>query len=115
MKELNKFTLISFGLGIAYSFYLVLYFFGAIGGQSAEEQIGGAIATVIVMPHMIVTILAMIFNGLGCFLNKQGFVLTGAILYIVAMLLMPVYFMFTILQGILSMIGYVRMRKGMMG
>lgn len=112
MKNKNKILLISFLLGLIYSLYLILYFSGVFGAGSSSEQAGAAIATVIVMPHMIVTILATIFNGLGCFLEKRGFALTGAILYAVAMALMPMYFMFVILQMILSFIGFTKLKKG---
>ncbi len=107
----NKLLLISFVLGMAYSIYLFAYFTGAIGSSEGSEQIGAALATAIIMPHMIVTVLATIFNGLGCFLNKRGFALVGAILYVIAMVLMPIYFMFVIIQMILSFIGFAKMRK----
>lgn len=110
MKK-NKCLLIAFFLGLIYSIYIISYFTGAIGSSEGAEQLGAGIATVIVMPHMIVTLLATIFNGLGCFLNKSGFALTGAILYAVAMVLFPVYFFFVIIQMILSFVGYAGIKK----
>ena len=112
MRGKNKFLFISFLLGFAYSLYLLLYFTGAIGSSEGANQAGAALATAIVMPHMVLTVLATIFNGLGCFLEKRGFALTGAILYAVAMVLMPIYFMFVVLQMILSFIGFAKLKNG---
>lgn len=98
-------------LGILYSVYIIVYFTGAIGTTSGSEQVGAAIATTIVLPHLICTVLATIFNALGYFLNKAGFALTGAILYAVAMVLFLPYFFFVIIQMILSFIGYSGVHK----
>ena len=95
MRGKNKFLFISFLLGFAYSLYLLLYFTGAIGSSEGANQAGAALATAIVMPHMVLTVLATIFNGLGCFL-----------------VLMPIYFMFVVLQMILSFIGFAKLKKG---
>ena len=109
MKK-NICLVIEFILGLLYSVYIIAYFTGAVGGSSGAEQAGAAIATALVMPHMICTVLATIFNGLGCFLNKSGFALTGAILYAVAMVLFPLYFLFLILQMILSFVGFSQLK-----
>lgn len=110
MKDKNKLLLISFILGIIYSIYLICYFTGAVGSSSGSEQAGAAIATVLVMPHMVAVVIATIFNGLALFLNKRGFALTGAILYTVAIALMPIYFMFVIIQMILSYVAFAKMK-----
>lgn len=98
--------IISLVLGILYLVYSVFYWTGA-----GTSDLGGALATALVFPHLICTLVAVIFNALGLFMHKRGFVLTGAILYAVAMALFPVYFMFVIIQMILSFIGYARMKK----
>ncbi len=110
MKK-NICLMIAFILGLLYSIYIIAYFTGAVGGSSGAEQAGAAIATALVMPHMVCTVLATIFNGLGCFLNKSGFALTGAILYAVAMALFPLYFFFVIIQMVLSFVGFSQVRK----
>lgn len=111
MKNLNKCLLVSFVLGVLYAVYVIMYFGGAIGGSSGAEQAGAAIATAIVLPHLICTVLAVIFNGLGLFLGKRGFALTGAILYTVAMVLFIPYFFFVIIQMILSYVGFAKLKK----
>ncbi len=102
----NKLLLTSFILGALYAFYLIAYFFN-VGSSS----VGGAIATALVMPHMICVVLAVIFNGLGCFKNSRGFTLTGAILYAVSIVLFIPYFIFVIIQMILSFVGFSKLGK----
>ena len=111
-QKLSKCLLISFILGVLYLIYSATYWSGAAGsGVSTAEQIGSGLATAIVMPHLVFTALAVIFNALGLFMRKRGFALTGAILYTVALVLFPVYFMFVVIQMILSYIGFAKMKK----
>ena len=65
----------------------------------------------LVMPHMVLTVLATIFNILGWAMNKRGFALTGAILYAVAIVTMPIYFFFVIVQMVLSFVGFAKLKK----
>lgn len=65
--NLNKCLLISFILSLLYSIYIITYFTGEIGTTNGAQQAGAAIATALVLPHMICMILGTIFNGLGCF------------------------------------------------
>lgn len=111
-KKLSKLLLISLIIGVAYLVYSVVYWTGTAGsGSDAAEQIGSGIATALVMPHLICTALAVLFNALGLFMKKRGFALTGAILYTVALVLFPMYFMFVIIEMILSYIGFAKMKK----
>ena len=111
-KKLSKLLLVSFIIGAAYLIYSAVYWSQAAGGgANAAEQIGAGLAAALVMPHLICTVIAVIFNGLGLFLRKRGFALTGAILYSVALLLFPAYFMFVIIEMILSYIGFAKMPK----
>lgn len=111
MKSKNKLLLASWILGGLYFVYLFAYFTGAVGGSTGGEQVGAALATAIIIPHMVVVLLAVIFNILGWHLNKRGFALTGAILYAVAMVVFPPYFFFVIIQMILSFVGVSKMKK----
>lgn len=111
-KKFNSLLLISFILGVLYSLYIIYYCVSMSGsGTSDAENLGIGIGLTLIMPHLICAVLATIFNGLGVFLNKRGFALTGAILYTIACVLMPIYFMFTIIQAILSYIGFAKMKK----
>jgi len=105
MKK-NQLLFISFILGLVYALYIVSYFLG-IGAAS----VSGALATALVTPHMLFVVLAVIFNGLGYFKNKRSFALLGAIFYAISIFLFMYYFMFVILQTILSFIGVFQLSK----
>lgn len=107
----NKLALISWILSLLYLIYLIYYFAGGVGNSSGSEQAGAAIATALVFPHMLAVGIALIFNMLGYFLNNRAFILVGAILYSVAILLFMMYFMFVIIQMILSYIAFAKMKK----
>ena len=111
-KKLSKTLLVAFILGVLYLLYSASYWSGAVSSSTdTAEQIGAGLAAAIVMPHLICTFIGVLFNGLGLFLRKRGFALTGAILYTVAMVLFPVYFFFVVVQAILSYIGFAKMKK----
>lgn len=111
-KKLSICLLISFFIGIAYSIYSIWYWFIDVpNAEGTAEQIGAALATALVYPHLTCLFLAVIFNAVGVFAKKRRFALTGAILYTVAMVLMPVYAPFVILETILSYVGFATMKN----
>ena len=111
-KKMSKLLFISLIIGVAYLIYSANYWGGAIDATAeTSEQIGAGIATALVMPHLIFTALAVLFNALGLFLKKRGFALTGAILYTVALVLFPMYFIFVIVEMIFSYIAFAKMKK----
>lgn len=110
-QKKSKLLLVSWILGALYIVYLFAYFGGLIGSTTGGEQVGSLIASTIVMPHAICAALAVLFNILGWSMNNRGFTLTGAILYAVSIVLMPLYFMFVIIQMILSFVGYAKMKS----
>ncbi|NLC65743.1 MAG: hypothetical protein GX752_02225 [Clostridium sp.] len=107
----NKLALISWILSLLYLIYLISYFAGGVGNSSGSEQAGAAIATALVFPHMLAVGVGLIFNILGYFLNNRAFILVGAILYTVSILLFMMYFMFVIIQMILSYVAFAKMKK----
>ncbi len=110
--KLNICLLISFIIGLVYTIYIVVYFTNTnASATSGGQALGYGLATAIVMPHMVCTIIAVIFNGLGVFLRKPAFALVGAILYAVAMVLFPMYFFFVLAEMILSFVGYSQLKK----
>ncbi|NLW28932.1 MAG: hypothetical protein GXY98_03385 [Erysipelothrix sp.] len=110
-QKKSKLLLVSWILGALYIIYLFAYFGGLVGNTTGGEQVGSLIASTIVMPHAICAALAVLFNILGWSMNNRGFTLTGAILYAVSIVLMPLYFMFVIIQMILSFVGYAKMKS----
>lgn len=99
-------------LGTAYSVYIVSYFVSATAtGQSAAEVVGGAIATALVAPHMILVLLASVFAWLGWSLRIAGLALTSGILFCVGGFLFIAYFPFVLLQMVLAFVGFGQTRK----
>lgn len=99
-------------LGTLYGIYLISYFVGINNGSGdTAEQIGGALATALVMPHMILVLLAIIFNWLGFFLRKAGFALTAAILYSVSAVVFILYAIFVVPMIVLGFVGYSKQKK----
>ena len=90
---------------------MIIYFAGSTSSEDAAEAIGGAIATAIVMPHMIVMAIGAIFTWIGFGLMKSWGALVGAMLYCVGLVLFPLYFMFTVPLIILGFVGFAKQRK----
>lgn len=108
----SKTALVSMIFGILYSVYAVTYWFSDIAEpMDTPELIGANIARLLVLPHLLLALIGTLMNILGFFLNSKGFILTGAILYTVSLVVFPIYFMFVIIQMILSYIAYARMSK----
>ena len=113
MKK-SKLALISLMLSALYAAYLIYYVSStgskASSGDSAT-QVDTTIGIVIILPHLICTGIALLMNILGYFLNVRGLILTAAILYTIAIVLMPVYAPFVLVQTILCYIAFTKMKK----
>lgn len=108
----SKILLISNLLSTVYAVYLITYFFGntASAGDTAEA-VGSALATALVMPHMLMFLFGALFGWIGYFAKKSWGALTGAILYSVGTLFFLVYAMFGIPLLILGFVGYAKQKK----
>lgn len=110
--KLNVLLFISFILTLLYLAYTLIVWVGTMMNSSSEAiALGAGLAIIFVFPHYLLTFMGFIFNGLGLFLNKRGFALTGAILYSVAILILPIYFIFILVPMILSYIGFAQIKK----
>ena len=98
MKK-SKLLLAAAILGAAYFIYLISYFTGAIG------------ETALVTPHMICVGIAAIFNWIGWAMSVRWGALVAGILYAVSIVLMPIYFMFVIIQMILCFVGFAKLKQ----
>ena len=94
-----------------YSIYLIIYFVGGIINADGAEAIGGAIATTLVAPHMIMFIIGAIFGWIGFFLKKSWPALVAAILYSVGTLFFLMYAMFGVPILVFGFIGYSKQKK----
>lgn len=98
-------------LATLYLLYLVSYFGNSMASEDSSEAIGGAIATALVTPHMVMIGLGAIFSWLGFVLRKSWAALVGAILYCVAGLIFLLYAIFCIPLIILGFVGYSSQKK----
>ncbi len=92
-------------LGTLYTIYLLTYF----GGGAGES--GNAIAFALVMPHLLCNLIAAIFGWLGFKNNSKGMVITSLVLYILAIILFMLYFLFDLPMVILSAIAIGKVSK----
>lgn len=107
----SKILCVSNALATAYVIYLIVYFFGGTMNACGTDAVGGAIATALVMPHMIMFLIGAIFGWLGFFIKKSWAVLTSAILYSAGTLLFLAYFMFGVPLLVLGFVGYSMQKK----
>ncbi len=101
-------------LATIYALYLIIHFGSSTVSEDAAEALGGAIATAIVTPHMVVVSLGAIFFWLGFFLRKAWAALVGAILYCVGALIFLMYAVLCIPMIVLGFVGFAK-QKNLMG
>lgn len=111
----SKLLLVALILGVAYVVYSLWYWFGggaagSVGADSAS-QAGAGLATMLVTPHLALTVVAVVFNALAYFMGKRAFALVAGILYAVAMVLFLAYFFFVLVQMTLCFVAYAKMPK----
>lgn len=98
-------------LGTLYMIYIISYFFGGVSGTEGTEQVGAALATALVLPHMALLVLAVIINWVGFFMNKKWAAITCGILYSVSGILFLLYIVFEIPMIILSFVAIGKIDK----
>ena len=111
MKNRSKTLIISMVLGVAYSIYLMSYFYNITICGSGMDFIAGSIASAMVLPHMLATIAGAVFSVVAVIINKRWSAMVAFIMYYVASLLFIMYAIFTLPIAIIATIGYVRMKK----
>lgn len=114
-KKRSNVLLLSGIIGGIYSlllirFFLAYFFVGAISDIDVEKAIS-VIAVIIVIPHMVLFILATLFNWCSYIKNKRGFALTAGILYLISVFVFPIDIIFVIPSMTLSFIGYFNLKK----
>jgi hypothetical protein len=105
--------LISAIIGWVYGMFITISFFtGAIVNSSpGVEALAGGIAAVLVLPHMICVLIALIFNILGWAVNKREFALTAGILYSASAAMFILFAVFVVPSIVLSFVGYAKLKK----
>lgn len=116
MKKLfekrSKFLFVCAVLAAIYIIYLIAYFSGSVTkADSAGEALGGAIATALVMPHMIVMLIGTAFAWLGVLRRAPWGACIAGVFFGIGTLLFMMYAMFSIPLLILAFVGYAKQKK----
>lgn len=107
----SKALLVANILATVYAVYLFYYFGNSILNADGAAAIGGAIAAVLVAPHMFSFLIGAVFGWVGYGQRKIWGALTAAILYTVGTVMFLTYFMFGVPILILGFIGYANQKK----
>lgn len=115
MKKRSLALFLALAIGILYYGFCSKYFFGATVETAqtgdAATFVGSAIAGVLVTPHIALGWIAVVLNLIAFLANSRGCALATVILYAVSAVLFFMYALFIIPEIILSIIGYVRLKK----
>ena len=112
-KKRSVILLIACIIATAVYIYLFTYMGGSIDkldSMSSTEQLGTEIAMSIASPSLIVAGIGTILAWIGWLFKIRGFALAAGILFAVAMILLPSWFMFHILQMILCFVAFAKMK-----
>lgn len=110
-KNRSKALFVCAVLATIYVIYLMSYFGNAMGDLNSAEEVGGAIATALVTPHMVVMGIGAIFSWIGFIGRKNWGALVGAILYCVGALIFILYTIYSIPLIILGFVEYLKQKK----
>lgn len=107
----SKTLLVANILATAYAVYLFCYFGNSMLDSNGAAAIGGAIATMLVAPHMFSFLIGAVFGWVGYAQRKNWGALTAAILYTVGTVTFLTYFMFGAPILIMGFVGYACQKK----
>lgn len=112
MKKRSTALIVATVLATAYSIYLLCYFVGGTASaDDAASMLGGAIATALVTPHMIMFLIGAAFGWLGLLLKKPWGALVAAVLYSIGTVFFMAYAMFGLPILILGFVGFANQKK----
>lgn len=106
----SKVSLVALILGLIAAGILASVLFGSNAKDSAEA-VGESIGKAIVMPSAFAMFVAVILNAVGYFTNNRTVTLISAIMYILSLILMPLWGFVGIPSMILQFIAYSKMKK----
>ncbi len=75
----SKILFIASALATLYTVYLISYFGSGILNADGAEAVGGAIATALVTPHIIMFLIGAVFGWIGLLAKKSWAALVAAI------------------------------------
>lgn len=120
MKEKNRNSrpkrslclLIAFLLSVAYFCYTCIWVAqGTSPNMDEWEMLGWLAGVSLLIPHEVCFAIAALFNLLSWIIRSRSCALVCAVLYAVSIVLMPLYFMFVIVQMTLSFVGFALMKR----
>lgn len=111
MKKKSKLSLVALILGIIAVAIEYGAASGSLGGASSSaEKAGVAIGLAIIMPSAVAMAIAVILNAIGYFMANRVITLISAIIYIVALILMPLWGFLGIPSMILQFIAFAKLK-----
>lgn len=104
--------LIAFFLSVVYFLYLLVCLTDGLSPNIDEwEALGWMLGASLMLPHIICLMIATLFDLIGWAARSRSCALVSAVLYIVSMAMMPLYFMFVVVQMVLSFVGFALMKQ----
>lgn len=111
-KGRSKFSFVTALLTTAYAVYLIWHVIDAnSSADNAAEEVGTALGTMLLMPHLAMASLSAVFCCLGFGLKANWGFLVSGILMCVAAVCMPIYFMFTVPLLVFAFVSYSKQKK----
>ena len=110
MKK-SKMLITSAVLATLYGLYIISHFSSEMLNSQGAEAVGVGVATMLVIPHMLCSVLGAIFSVIAVVTYKEWTAIVALSLYYIACVLFPLYAMFTLPIGIIATIGWVIMKK----
>ena len=112
----NTLLLIALVIGVIYVIAQIANISSASNAVStanpeSAEELGTAIGVGLLMPHIILTVIGVIFNAVAWFMSAKWAALTAAILYVVGGVLGFSNLLFLLPSLILCFVAYSKMKK----
>ncbi|MBR5129512.1 MAG: hypothetical protein IKU67_05620 [Firmicutes bacterium] len=104
-EKRSKILFVTCVAGTLYSLYLIIYF------GMALSDIAGALATMLVTPHIVGMVLGTVFSWIGFWGKDASFVLISVIFYIASAVIFLAYIIFCVPMIVLGLIGYHKQKK----
>lgn len=79
--------------------------------EDPAEQIAGAILTLFLLPHLVVTSIAVFLGWIGFGVKSSGLILSSAILYCVGSVMFLLLFFYLIPSIVLGFVGYATQKR----
>ena len=112
----SKILLAAVIIGVISLAYTWSYIYNSVDGLIMEssysaKSLGTSIAMMLVLPHQVLATLGLLFSIIGYAANRRWGALVAGILYSVALVAMPAWFYFVVLQLILCYVAYAKMPR----